>query len=442
MERDFTDVIRNKSQFEESAGRKISDTRQHDSYITDVNLTTDSALQSGKTISEKLQDYKYEVQQEARQTEDVGGYKTETELHNTEPTSMKVVDASGKEEMVSSNLFDPAPTSGVAASARSKSYMSMMMNPSVRSSGNAHGRKLEVLPNKGTDYSPIREQLKTSGKYSGETAYDTATGKYAAGRSPECRSYTFKGNQVQGAAENVTGKYSKAYATYVNARKQTGKTSVEIPMKSVGRHASKAITASEKGHMHFDGIAGKGSPKVTDRLKSYKMSDGQGVARPNGIRDTKVIRSSIASKAKGTAETKSKLAGKTKGDDREIFKKKMSSEDTRSGKYNSKAGTGKKGSSKGKIISKSYVATTYAVSRNSDGNSGVEAAGGTLRGAGASARMAGNATSRLRPGKASKYTKKSAGTKYGSKIAQTRPPKKPPMTETTDMKKFMRKLDA
>lgn len=442
MERDFTDVIRNKSQFEESAGRKISDTRQHDSYISDANLTTDSALQSGKTISEKLQDYKYEVQQEARQTEDVGGYKTETELHNTEPTSMKVVDASGKEEMVSSNLFDPAPTSGVAASARSKSYMSMMMNPSVRSSGNAHGRKSEVLPNKGTDYSPIREQLKTSGKYSGETAYDTATGKYAAGRSPEFRSYTFKGNQVQGAAENVTGKYSKAYATYVNARKQTGKTSVEIPMKSVGRHASKAITASEKGHMHFDGIAGKGSPKATDRLKSYKMSDGQGVARPNGIRDTKVIRSSIASKAKGTAETKSKLAGKTKGDDREIFKKKMSSEDTRSGKYKSKAGTGKKGSSKGKIVSKSYVATTYAVSRNSDGNSGVEAAGGTLRGTGASARMAGNATSRLRPGKASKYTKKSAGTKYGSKIAQTRPPKKPPMTETTDMKKFMRKLDA
>ena len=42
MERDFTDVIRNKSQFEESAGRKISDTRQHDGYITDANLTTDS----------------------------------------------------------------------------------------------------------------------------------------------------------------------------------------------------------------------------------------------------------------------------------------------------------------------------------------------------------------------------------------------------------------
>lgn len=331
MERDFTDVIRNKSQFEESAGRKISDTRQHDGYITDVNLTTDSALQSGKTISEKLQEYKYEVQQETRQTEDAGGYKTETELHNTEPTSMKVVDASGKEEMVSSNLFDPAPTSG---------------------------------------------------KYSGETAYDTATGKY-----------------------------SKAYATYVNARKQTGKTSVEIPMKSVGRHASKAITASEKGHMHFNGIAGKGSPKATDRLKSYKMSDGQGFARPNGIKDTKVIRSSIASKAKGITERKTNLSGKTKGSAKETFGKKLVSADKATGKYKSKIDSGAKARNGSKIRDAATNTALYKMTSDGDNtNSGVEAARGTSS---AGYAMYSKLNRKVNNANAQKYVKKSDGRKAG-----------------------------
>ena len=60
MERDYTDVIRDKSQFKDSAERKISDRRSHEDFITDVNRTTESAFYSSTSIHDKLAEYKYE----------------------------------------------------------------------------------------------------------------------------------------------------------------------------------------------------------------------------------------------------------------------------------------------------------------------------------------------------------------------------------------------
>ena len=424
MERDFTDVIRGKSQFEENASRKISDTRQHESFITDANLTTSIALGEGKTITEKLKDYKYDTSGSATTSNDdyEGSYKTETEIHqNTEAISTKGVDAAGKEEMVSSNLFND-PAKAVNPTSRAQSYMAML---------DSRGKTVTRQPQYSHDVkAPKRDTSSGQSKYAGETVYDTATGRYVPRPDPESRSYTFKGNQVQGAAEVPANKYARIYSTYVSERNASfkGKSGFGREPKNVsyensfiaavsrkqkeqqttkGRYGAKAVTSSEKGHSHFGEVAGKGTVKATDRLKSYKMSDGQGVARSTVKKgaDGKVIKSSIASKAKGSAETKSNLSSKTKGSSKETFNKKLVSEQKTTGKYRSKIGSGTRTKNKHKIQNAATSSAIYKMSHDEQSqNSGVEAARGTAT---TSYAMYSKLNRKVNNANARKYAKKS-----------------------------------
>ena len=439
MERDFTDVIRGKSQFEENAVRKISDTRQHEGYITNDNVTTASAMADGRTIKEKLQDYKYEVASRSSgsaEAGDVSGFKTETEIHSdagtignavqsqgsfySDSVSSKAVDGSAKEEMVSSNLFTPTKNSNSNLAARNQSYMAMIGSGGGRSKSTAeHGRHNAYA---GGPKANSGNETKASSKYSGETAYDTATGRYAARNEPGIRSYTFKGNQVQGAAENVTGKYAKAYSSYVGIRKQSAKP--EVDMTATGRYTGKTVTASEKGHSHFGAVAGKDVQKATDRLKSYKMSDTQGVtAKPvNGakkpatkgaIKDSKVIKSNIASKAKGSVETKSNLSGKTKGSSKETFSKKLVTEKKSTGKYKKKIGQGSKRYGQDRIRTAATGTALYKMTNDSESqNSAVEAARAS---AGTGYSMYSKLNRKVNNANAQKYVKKSKSKSTGAK---------------------------
>ena len=444
MERDFTDVIRNKSQFEESASRKISDTRQHESYITDTQITTESALSDGRTITEKLKDYKYDTSSASSgtQCDDYdGGYKTETEIHSdAEAVSTKGVDAAGKEDMVSSNLFND-PKTAVNPTARTQSYMAMLER---RGSGTS------MRSTSGHADTPIkRESTTPTGKYTGETVYDTATGKYVPRPDPSARSYSFKGNQVQGAAEEPINKYARAYSTYVGGRnaatqvkngfsKETKNVSFENSFIAAvsrkrkekqitqSRYGAKAVTSSEKGHSHFGAVAGKGGVKVTERLKSYKMSDSQGVARPDVKKgsDGKVIRSSISSKAKGSTETKSNLSSKTKASTKETFGKKLVREDTTAGKYKSKIGKGSKVKNQHKIQNAATSSAIYKMTHDENSqNSGADAARGAV---GVSYAMysklnrkANNANARKYAKKSGKAVSKAGSGKYTTKASQS-----------------------
>ena len=60
MEREnFFSSIQDKSRFEESAGSKISDTRHHDSVITDRNAVAANGLDNARSIHDKLAAHKY-----------------------------------------------------------------------------------------------------------------------------------------------------------------------------------------------------------------------------------------------------------------------------------------------------------------------------------------------------------------------------------------------
>jgi len=101
----FFSSIQDKSRFEESAGNKISDTRHHDSVITDRNAATANGLDNARSIHDKLAAHKYAVadtpayepgtnpeygtpvtpQAESETskytTDEPSGFRTETELH-------------------------------------------------------------------------------------------------------------------------------------------------------------------------------------------------------------------------------------------------------------------------------------------------------------------------------------------------------------------------
>ena len=156
------------------------------------------------------------------------------------------------------------------------------------------------------------------------------------------------------------------------------------------------------------------------------MSDGQGVARPDVKKgsDGKVIRSSISSKAKGSAETKSNLSSKTKASTKETFGKKLVREDTTAGKYKSKIGKGSKVKNQHKIQNAATSSAIYKMTHDENSqNSGVDAARGA---AGVSYAMysklnrkANNANARKYAKKSGKVVSKAGSGKYTTKASQT-----------------------
>ena len=178
MEREnYLDMVQDKSTFEEGAGRKIEDRRDFEQSVTKENKVTENGLRGGKSITDKLKESRYETVS-AEESPEL--QQTQTELHQKAESGSgaKAVDATDKEEYVSSNLFQPVVTTGKAR-LENQSYMAMLTSYAKVSSG-------------------------TKGK----------TGKYETRDTrPEAkdrsyRSKSFQGNQVQGADEAV-GKYAK-----------------------------------------------------------------------------------------------------------------------------------------------------------------------------------------------------------------------------------------
>ena len=61
MEREnYTEAILDKSRFEEGAREKIAVKRDYESGLTEENLTIENGLRGGKSIKDKLKDFRYE----------------------------------------------------------------------------------------------------------------------------------------------------------------------------------------------------------------------------------------------------------------------------------------------------------------------------------------------------------------------------------------------
>lgn len=306
----FKDTIRNRSQFEENAANKISDVRDRDSVVTDVNITTAHSMSESRTITEKLSDYKSDKPVSASLDHgSVGEFRTETEIHG-------IVDPERPVENTPVTQTNTGPVIVNKTGQREKSVAER--------------------------HQPDRQQAgNVSAKYNSALRDDSYE------LSPRMQSSTFKGGQMRyGLSETgnnntgVTGKYA-----------------------STGKNGTTAAFERLKTYRMSTGTVSTGTVKPAS-----------GTARQRVDKYGRIIPSRITSKAKGNAETKAKNISKAKNLQRDALEKKVNSTKSASGKFQSKIGTDRRKNNKSKVRTAAITAVNYKLGENADENASVEAA--------------------------------------------------------------------
>ncbi len=210
MEREnYTEAILDKSRFEEGAREKIAVKKDYESGLTEANLTIENGLRGGKSIKDKLKDFRYESSTSGKEVEEI--YQTETERHNGTTTGKgaKAVDAAGKEEYVSSNLFQPV-AKNTNHIARGQSYMNMMSllpKEKNKSSGkyvkDNHNPEKEIESQKKTGSSQERISKKAKGNIESK--------EKVIQKAKDLKKETF-GNKIH-TQKSAAGKYKKKIGT-------------------------------------------------------------------------------------------------------------------------------------------------------------------------------------------------------------------------------------
>lgn len=329
MERDtFMGLVRDRSQFEESAASKVSDTRLHESAITNTQVVTAHSLAEGRTITEKLNESKYEVISDPNSTYaepiDIGEYRTETELHSAQgdtPRSTIGVTDSGKEEIVSSNMFEPVKSTG--SKSRTQSYMSMISRDKSSGAGASNGRysgEDAVYRKSGHG----KEPEQSSSKYSNALSE-------GRGQDERSLSSVFKGGQMKGDLSDL-GKSGSGLGSATSAQVASAK-------------GSQLVIDYKTGKVSLAPRSGFGGKSAV-----YGTSEGGRLTKYG-----KLIPNRISQKAKGSAETKANNISKTKSLQRDAFAKKADGGQSASSKFQSKIGD--KTGSKTKIKGNAEAAT-------------------------------------------------------------------------------------
>jgi len=375
MEREnFFSSIQDKSRFEESAGSKISDTRHHDSVITDRNAVAANGLDNARSIHDKLSDYKYGTVdapattpainpgdeargQEPEQTkyivDEPSGFRTETELH------------SGG---ASSSLYQPAGQPETPKTAnRGQSYMAMMQKKQG-------GKDRQRSHNSGRQYRKKEDKYDrhSDGGGYGNLYKDSAGGttRRTVGRTDDRAvvgpyvSFGKYGRSGSISIERSTGRYSESANKYSGSALRAKGFYKLTSGKDMGRGLQRQITLDS-------------SNRATQRLKRYRISTGRVEDADAGstkyiTKKGTVISSKIAEKAKGTEEAKAKTLSKLSKDQKTTYAKKTIGTKGASGKFKKKINGGVNATA-GKIRDTALCAVAYKISQDDESNAAVKA---------------------------------------------------------------------
>lgn len=407
MERDnYFNSIHDKSRFEQNAGSKISDTRHHDSVVTDRNAVTANGLDHARSIHDKLSEYKYAVAEtpaytqgettsyvaastpaETEQTkytvDEPSGFRTETELHYSGASSSLY---QTQENVVTGN-----------STSRGQSYIAMMQgrdrhtgstdkrssqsgsryrsNESANGQSSLHNYKTESTNRSNTASTNANNRVvgpyvsfgkygksdavsieRSSGRYS-----DTASrAKAAFGRSADLSKGKFAGySSDRPLSRTETHVNAQRYKTYGSI--YLGKLTTQEEM---GKGLQRQITLDSKN-------------RATQRYKRYRMSTGrvedvEGGPTTYVTKKGTVISSKITQKAKGTEDTKAKTIAKLSKDQKASFSKKTVGVKGASGKFKKKINSGVRNTT-GKVRDVALGAAAYKIVSDDESNAAVKA---------------------------------------------------------------------
>lgn len=304
------DSIRDRSQFEENAAKKISEARTHESVITDDNNITTHSISSERTIREKLSDYKNDKPVSAKVDHGtVGEYRTETEIHGTvDPEKPAETDAAPQKTETKGNVYTASTP--------------------------------------GKDKPKTPEPRGRTGKYNRNEQEPVQT----------MQSSTYKGGQMRYMSENATTPAE-----------------TPIKGTTPGKYASPGKTAVNPAYERLKAYRVSTGTVATNTAVKHGTTAQKTGKRGRTDKYGNIIPSRIASKVKGNAETKARNISKAKNMQKDALEKKVTGTKSASGKFQRKIGTDKRKSNKSKVRTAAISAVSYKLGENTDQNASVEA---------------------------------------------------------------------